>query len=193
MVTNMPKLWDETIESHRRAVRDATLDTAEALVTEHGLGGVTMSLIAQKTGIGRATLYKYFPDVEAILSAWHARMIAGHLARFAQIRDEDGDAGTRLRLVLEIYAFHTMGQQTSDLAARLHRGKHVLHAQHQLRGFIRDLLAEGARTGALRKDVSADELAHYCLHALAAASALPSKAAARRLVEVTMAGLRPQC
>ncbi|MGH9249560.1 MAG: TetR/AcrR family transcriptional regulator, partial [Acidimicrobiales bacterium] len=23
----MPKLWNETIEAHRRAVRDATLDT----------------------------------------------------------------------------------------------------------------------------------------------------------------------
>ncbi|MDQ3153275.1 MAG: TetR/AcrR family transcriptional regulator, partial [Actinomycetota bacterium] len=57
----MPKLWNETIEAHRRAVIDATLDTTWALVTEHGLLSVTMSQIAEKTGIGRATLYKYFP------------------------------------------------------------------------------------------------------------------------------------
>ncbi len=30
-------------------------------------------LIAEKAGIGRATLYKYFADVAAILRAWHAR------------------------------------------------------------------------------------------------------------------------
>jgi len=75
----MPKLWDETIEAHRRAVRDATLDTAAALVAERGLRAVTMSQIAEETGIGRATLYKYFPDVEAILVAWHERHISAHL------------------------------------------------------------------------------------------------------------------
>ena len=52
----VPKLWNETIEAHRRAVIDATLDTTWALVTEHGPLSVTMSQIAEKTGIGRATL-----------------------------------------------------------------------------------------------------------------------------------------
>jgi hypothetical protein len=41
---------------------------------------------------------------------------------------------------------------------------------------IRDLLTEGAETGDLRDDVAPDELASYCLHALAAAGSLPSKA-----------------
>jgi AcrR family transcriptional regulator len=69
----VPRLWDETIEAHRRAVRDATLDTTAALVAEHGLASVTMSQIAEQTGIGRATLYKYYPDVEAILVAWQGK------------------------------------------------------------------------------------------------------------------------
>ena len=55
----VPKLWNETIEAHRRAVRDAILETTAALVVEHGLTSVTMSQIAEETGIGRATLYKY--------------------------------------------------------------------------------------------------------------------------------------
>jgi len=52
----VPKLWDSTIEAHRRAVRDAALDAAAALVAEHGLRSVTMSRIAQTAGVGRATL-----------------------------------------------------------------------------------------------------------------------------------------
>jgi hypothetical protein len=56
---------------------------------------------------------------------------------------------------------------------------------------IRDLLAEAAKTGDLRDDVAPDELAVYCLHALTAANTLPSKAAVRRLVNVTLTGLRP--
>ncbi|HEY6421986.1 MAG TPA: hypothetical protein VIY28_01795 [Pseudonocardiaceae bacterium] len=56
---------------------------------------------------------------------------------------------------------------------------------------IRDLLIEGAETGDVRDDVAPEELVSYCLHALTAASSLPSKAAVRRLVTVTLAGLRP--
>jgi hypothetical protein len=73
----------------------------------------------------------------------------------------------------------------------LHRGEHVARAQQHLREFMRDLLIEAADAGAIRDDVAADELATYCLHTLTAASTLPSTAAVRRLVAVTLAGLRP--
>jgi len=186
----VPKLWTETIEAHRRAVRDAALDTTAALVAEHGLASVTMSKIAEETGIGRATLYKYFPDVEAILVAWHERQIARHLDYLAEIRDQaDGPAG-RLEAVLGAYALIQHEHHGTELAALLHRGEHIARAQQQLRAFVADLLAEGAKTGDLRDDIAPGELASYCLHALTAASSLPSKAAVRRLVTVTMAGLR---
>src|SRR5215218_9442750 len=100
----MPKLWNETIEGHRREVRDAILDTTAALALEHGLLSVTMSQIAEETGIGRATLYKYFPDVEAILLAWHERQITAHFAQLAEARDRAGDPSERLYAVLETYA-----------------------------------------------------------------------------------------
>jgi AcrR family transcriptional regulator len=194
----VPKLWNETIEAHRREVRDAILDTTAALAAEHGLLSVTMSQIAETTGIGRATLYKYFSDVEAILLAWHERQITGHLAHLVQARDqvgEAGEAGERLEAVLGAYALISHehhGHHSTDLGAFLHRGEHVAQAHEQLHGMIRDLLAEGAQSGELRDDVAPDELATYCLHALGAAGSLPSKAAVRRLVTVTLAGLRPQ-
>jgi AcrR family transcriptional regulator len=190
----MPKLWTETIAAHRREVRDAILDTAAALVAEQGLRSVTMSQIAEKTGIGRATLYKYFPDVEAILSAWHERQITGHLEYLAEVRDQAGDPGQRLEAVLEAYALishESQGHHDTELAAFLHRDAQIPRAQQQLRQMIRDMLTEGGETGDLRDDVPAEELASYCLHSLAAARSLPSKAAVRRLVAVTLAGLRP--
>jgi AcrR family transcriptional regulator len=191
----VPKLWNETIEAHRRAVHDATLDTAAALVAEHGMRSVTMSQIAEETGIGRATLYKYFSGVEEILLAWHDRQISGHLEYLAEVRDRAGDAAERLEAVLEAYALishEARGHHDTELAAFLHRDDQVPRAQRRLHEMIRDLLAEGAGTGDLRDDVAPGELASYCLHALAAASSLPSKAAVRRLVTVTLAGLRPR-
>jgi AcrR family transcriptional regulator len=189
----VPRLWTETIEGHRREVREAILETAAELTAKHGLRTVTMSQIAEETGIGRATLYKYFSGVEEILVAWHERQIAGHLEYLAALRDQSGAAADRLEAVLAAYALIThesRGHHDRELSAFLHRDENVPAAQHQLRDMIADLIAEGAAAGELRDDVSAGELASYCLHALAGASSLPSKAGVRRLVSVTLAGLR---
>jgi AcrR family transcriptional regulator len=189
----MPKLWHETVAAHRRGVRDAILHAAVALVAEHGLHGVTMSQIAEQAGIGRATLYKYFSDVEAILVAWHDRHVAAHLEHLAGVRDRADGATGRLEAVLQAYALVTHERpHGTDLAALVHRGERFARAQQHLIEFVRDLLADAARTGAVREDVTPDELAAYCLHALAAASGLPSEAAVQRLVAVTLSGLRPR-
>jgi AcrR family transcriptional regulator len=187
----VPRLWDETIEAHRRAVRDATLDTTAALVAQHGLASVTMSQIAEQTGIGRATLYKYFPDVEAILVAWHERLVTGHLAQLASVGDRAGCAAERLEAVLETYALILHEHHRGELAALLHQGAHVARAHQHLSDFIRDLLTEGTASGDVRDDVAPEELASFCLHASTAATSLPSKAAVRRLVSVILAGLQP--
>lgn len=188
----MPKLWNETINSHRRAVREAILDTAGAMAAGQGLSSVTMSEIALGAGIGRATLYKYFPDVDAILMAWHERQITSHLKYLAEIRTQAGYSIERLKAVLEAYALIAHQHQGTELSALLHQGQHIVRAQEQLSNFIGDMLTQGAEAGDIRKDIAPGELASYCLHALTAASSLPSKAAVLRLVKITMAGLRPQ-
>lgn len=191
----MPRLWNETIEAHRRDVREAILDTTMSLVEEHGLLSVTMSQIAEATGIGRATLYKYFPDVEAILLAWHERQIASHLGHLADVRDRAGEPRERLAAVLEAYALiarEFRGHADSELATLLHGDDQVARAEHHLRHLIRDLVADAAKAGDVRGDVAPEEVASYCLHALTAASRLPSKAAVRRLVTLTLNGIRPQ-
>jgi AcrR family transcriptional regulator len=189
----MPKLWNETIGAHRLAVLDAILEGAAALVAKHGLRAVTMSQIAEKAGIGRATLYKYFPDIDAILFAWHQRHVAGHLDHLAKLANRHGNAIDRLEAVLEAYALisHHRGRHGFELDALLHRGEQIAQAQRELRDLIQRLLTEAAAADDLRDDVSPVELAIYCLHALTAARDLPSKAAVSRLVLVTLAGLRP--
>lgn len=190
----MPKLWNATIESHRAAVRDAIVDAALALVAERGLRAVTMADIAARAGIGRATLYKYFADAEAILRVWHEREIGRHLAEVAAIKDRPGDPAERLAAVLERYAqlaYSGRGRHDAELAAVLHRDEQVVAARHRLRRLVAELIAEAAVAGAARDDVVPDELAAYCLAALGAAAEVPSAAAVRRLVSLTLAGLRP--
>jgi AcrR family transcriptional regulator len=190
----VPKLWNETIEMHRRTVREAILDTTASLVAEHGLASVTMSQIAETTGIGRATLYKYFPDVETILLTWHERAITRHLEQLTEIRDQAGASSERLEAVLNAYAhivYQSHGHHNTELAAFLHRDEQVGRAEQRLRDMVRELLTDAARSGDVRRDVGSDELSNYCLHALAGARGLPSLAAVHRLVSVIVAGLRP--
>jgi AcrR family transcriptional regulator len=188
----VPRIWTETIAAHRDAVREAALDAAGALVAEHGLTGVTMSQIAQLSGIGRATLYKYFPDLDSVLVAWHERQVSGHLRHLAEIADRTEGAAARLHAVLAAYAVLSERQgHASDMAAVLHQGEHIARAHAHLTEFMTDLIREAVAHGYARSDIPPGELAGYCLHALGAASGLASKAARDRLVRVTLAGLQP--
>ena len=185
----------------RKVLLEALEDAIDELPPEqreifvaHEVVGTSFKEYAAETGIGRATLYKYFSDVEAILVAWHERQISGHLDHLAYVRDRDTDPGERLRAVFEAYALihHELRvAHGTELAALLHSRQHVSRAQRRLSKLVRDLLAEAISSGEVRDDVAHDELVSYSLHALAAASILPSKAAVHRLVTLTLAGLRP--
>ena len=192
MLYSVPKLWTETVETHRREVREAILDATGELVLSRGLLTVTMSDIAEATGIGRATLYKYFPDVEAILNAWHQRQVETHLAELADIRDGVGNAATRLQAVLRSYAHICRKRRRhggDELAAVLHRSPQARKLQRQLLDLISGLVAEAAAAGVLRRDISAGEMAGYCVHALSAAGDSASSAAVDRLVDVVWDGM----
>jgi AcrR family transcriptional regulator len=191
----VPKLWSETIESHRKEVREAILETTATMVAEGGLRSVAMAKVAETVGIGRATLYKYFPDIDSILMAWHEEHVAHHLDQLAELRDGTGTPLERLRTVLGAYGtiIYQVAREHhgSDLATLVHQGGHVDQAERDLGHLVKGLLDEGVQAGEIRDDVPSRELAQYCIKALGGATSLVSDAAVRRLVAVTIDGLRP--
>src|SRR5262249_18629126 len=136
------------------------------------------------------TLYKYYPDVEAILIAWHERQISRHLEQLTRVRDLADRPVERLEAVLTAYALIRHEHHDTQLGALLHRGEHFARAAQQLQDFIQDLLTEATQPGNVRDAVTPDGLASYCLSALTAATSLPSPAAVQRLVQVILTGLR---
>lgn len=158
-----------------------------------------MSEIAEKTGIGRATLYKYYPDVESILAAWHQRQIGQHLRQLTEVRDQTQGPAERLEAVLVAFAHiqrervghHDSQPHGPELAALLHTDDQVAQAQHQLHTLIAELITDAATAGAVRDDLSSEELAGFCIHALEAAGHALSEEAVSRLVMLTLAGMRP--
>lgn len=53
----------------REHVADAILDAAEAVAIETGLGGLTITAVADRAGVAAGTLYNYFADRDAIIAA----------------------------------------------------------------------------------------------------------------------------
>lgn len=192
ILLSMPTAWKDNVETHKRELRDAILDTVGSLARIRSFASLTMSEIAAETGIGRATLYKYFSSVEAVLVGWHERQVAGHLQELMQAAHVEKGAPQRLRAVLTKYAEIAHEGQESELAGALHRQDHVIRAQRHVLQLVTDLIAESAASGEVRSDVSPDELAQFSIHAINAARTLPSKAAVRRLVSVTLGALMPR-
>ena len=158
----MPKLWSETIDSHRRDVRDAHHGHHGGSGGRAGAAGRDHVADRRRTGIGRATLYKYFPDVDSILVAWHDRHVTAHLQGLVDLGHGAGDPGERLAAILGAYTLMShevaSAHHGTDLVALIHSPQHITHAQHQLLQLVRDLIAEAARLGIVRDDVAPGEL-----------------------------------
>ena len=83
-------------------------------------------------------------------------------------------------------------QAVHDGRQPLHRAEHLRKARHELHALLTDVIAAAAGAGHVRTDVRAGDLATYASHALGAAADLPATRPARtRLVDLTMAALRP--
>lgn len=188
----MPKLWKDTVAEHRRDVRGAICEAAWALASENGLRGVTMGEVAERAGIARATLYRYFHGVEEILIAAHAEHVAAHLAQLQTALSTAPSPGDGVRQLLRGYAricFHR-GTGAPDLQGLVHAGEGHEQSRSQLTALFVDAVEAAQRVGDVRSDLGADELASYCVHALAAAGGCSSQATLDRLVNLIQDALR---
>lgn len=189
----MPKLWTDTVETHREAVRAAILDAVHAQLHAHGLAGVTMSGIAQAAGIGRATLYKYFPDIQSILDAAHDQHVGTHVGGLRALAHSATDVGDRLASVLAHYlsiCTERARHGDADIALLLHRPEVVSRADEQLLALFTNLLTEAADAGVVRDDVPPVDLARFCLQSLASGDPQDAPADSPRL-RLTLAGIAP--
>lgn len=185
----MPKTWNDTLEGHRHAVRQAVMEAALALATERGFQRVSMSEVAARAGITRATLYKYFSDVAAIFQEWHRSTLHEHLARVTEIAEGDGDPAAKLSEILETYALTVFRHHGTRFASVLHRNDHAREADADLIGVIETLVAAGVRSSVFRTDMPPEELARFCYSSLSSAYMLCDEPAVRRAARLVQNAL----
>jgi AcrR family transcriptional regulator len=108
----------------RRAEQEEAtrLRITEAAVDLHGTVGparTTISAVAERAGVQRATVYRHFPDEAALFGACSAHWAAEHplpdLAAWAEIEDPE----SRLRTALaELYSWYGEGVQMLENVTR---------------------------------------------------------------------------
>lgn len=75
------------VDRRRAAVRDEALAHAVALMTEEGVGALSVSEVARRMGIRGPSLYKYFPSRHAVYDALFARALAAEQEAVASAID----------------------------------------------------------------------------------------------------------
>jgi AcrR family transcriptional regulator len=108
----------------RRAEREdeTRLRITEAAVDLHGSLGparTTISAVAERAGVQRATVYRHFPDEEALFGAcsshWRAQHPLPDLAAWAAVADPE----KRLRIALgDLYAWYAKGEKMLEKTTR---------------------------------------------------------------------------
>jgi AcrR family transcriptional regulator len=184
----MPKIWSDTIDSHRRQVSDAVLDATAQLVAEQGPMSVTMSAIAERAGIGRATLYKYFPDVESILVAWHRRDFSSHLERLRTLTDADSvtldDIAAFVRAQRQHHGPETRAEAVGALAQSVaDLGTLNGAVRNEIIDALTKFLQGLAQRHEVRDDQPAEVLARWLFHAIHATADIDDGAVAQLLVD----------
>ncbi|MDX2356464.1 TetR/AcrR family transcriptional regulator [Dietzia sp. PP-33] len=134
--------------------RDRALTAAHTSILEIGSSRTTMVEVARRSGVGRTTLYRHWPDITALFADLMTRELTGVVERVdptlpgSAPRDAD-----ELSLLLCTLADEVRADPLLD-ALRRHEtdllSEYLLHrlgtSQRRLIGFLRGLLAQAIAT-----------------------------------------------
>jgi AcrR family transcriptional regulator len=130
--------------------RKRITESAVALHEERGPARTPISAVAERAGVRRSTVYRHFPDEEALFAAcsshWRAANPPPDPGAWAAIEDPAERTETALR---ELYAFYS---RTEAMYTSLLRDEPVVPIVHRLLGdfygylrAIQDILMAGRR------------------------------------------------
>lgn len=140
-------------------IDDRIVHAALALINEHGLGGVTMSQVADAAGVARQTLYNRYGDIDSIVATTierHNQESLDLLASAITVAESPEDRVEQLVRHFASIGAHShhsvdlLGALASELRAGLDAYRHAIE-EH-----IRAIIDEGMRADNFRSDLSLD-------------------------------------
>lgn len=166
----------------RRERQDLILAETTRALAEQGCCRMRVEDIAQRAGVGKGTIYLDFGSKEELISGALKRASDALLGEISKRVEGRRNPGER---VLEAFrAIADIARARSDLVPLLERNLPCDRQYHEagvapsaaLAGYLRQLIEQGKKAGALAEEIDPELLAH-------ASVSLLSSAAWRRLVE----------
>jgi AcrR family transcriptional regulator len=153
----MPKR--ATTRHPERRPRRADAERSVAAILDAALEGlagdpdVSMSEIARRAGVSRATAYVHFPTREALVTAVTERAIADVAAVLATAEPASGGAADALRRVL-VAAWRELDRFHALVAINAHLPREEFHRLHvPVLTHLAPLIARGQEDGTFRAEV----------------------------------------
>lgn len=151
----MAESWQQARLAHRDHQAASIAASALSLITQHGAPALSMSAIAKAADVSRQTLYRYYPDVDAVLVGI-AELVASHDEDFEQFVAQEQNPRSQLDLIARTVAGrgHSEHAAAALVAVLPPEGRDIL-AQHEARAarLLSEVLRRGVDEGSFRTDV----------------------------------------
>jgi AcrR family transcriptional regulator len=146
-------LTEDELSRRRREIFAA----ATHLFVEKGFNETSMREIGEAAGIGKSTLYDYFPSKEEILISFVMEEVREMTAWATEITGRDGTAGEKLRLILERHLEYMVDSKLLYLKLTFETQRLSFESQHRVQALrhayqdlLCDLVCEGIQSGEFR-------------------------------------------
>jgi AcrR family transcriptional regulator len=188
---------DDNRKSGRRPRADALRNREQLLVAAKAVfsaGGpeATLEAVARRAGVGIGTLYRHFPTREALFEAVYRREV-DQLADLAETLKADAEPVEALRrwLRANVEFLATKKGMVAGLALAAHKPSELAtYSFERLMRAVGMLLERAAAAGAIRADVSAEDLLRAFIGISFTRDQPGWQASVLRLVDVFVDGLR---
>lgn len=192
----VPRIGRPRSETAERAIIEATLD----LIAADGIAAVSIEGVAAKAGVGKTTIYRRWPNKEALICDAAASLKAplpelpGKSVREDLLLLAGAMQATpgRDRTARLLSCLHTEAHRYPELAARYKQT--VIEPR---RDAVRAVLRRGVQSGELRDDLDVDTMrvlfsAPLLYRALARSDDFAADDLAEAVVDALLDGLRPR-
>lgn len=180
------------------AARSAVLEAANSLLEEAGFSKLTMEGIAARAGVGKATLYRWWPSKGAVAVEAFMTAVARRIA-FPQTDSAVADITTQMLRLAEVYRGTTgrivceliaLGQADPEILAAFMDG-YMLPRREAAKQALRRGIAAGQIRGDVDLDVMVDALYAPLFHRMMQRHRPLDDAFVRQIAGLVFAGLAP--
>jgi AcrR family transcriptional regulator len=178
--------------------RAAILAAAAKLIEESGIGAVTMEAVAQRAGVGKPTVYRSWPNREALAMA----ALMANAAPKTSVRETSSsldDLRRQLRKVVEAFstsrgrsvALMTASADPNSELSKAFRNQIMLASREEGRAILARAVAEGEVRPNIRIEVVLDMIYGPIFYRLLIGHAPIGEAFAGHLIDEALKGLAP--